>query len=402
MNPNLLRKLGLLAALYITQGIPHGFRLAIPVFLVDRGMEISEIGLWSFVLYLPWILKFVFAPLQDRFFIERVGRRRGWLLPTQLMMGAVVFMVGLGGADMPLNQLLPCLFLINLFSSFQDIASDGFGVDLLEPEERGYGNGVQLGGYWAGFMVGGGIILMLLDNIGWGPTYTLFSVLILLGMIPIALSKESKLEMAEVKRSGLFHFLFRKRFWRVILFLGLVRATDGFMRQWSITMLQELGMDIGDVGMYQGIIGPIGGIIGAVVAGYTANLLGRKKALILFGLGQIAYIFGYFMIFQLEIVAFVAVGGVVLLDYFIYTALMVSVFAFMMDQSEQVHGATDYTFQDSAGVFASIATTVIAGGMIQQFGYGSAYIAAMISAVVGALAVLFILTPEILAKRQRH
>ncbi len=91
------RKLGLLATLYLAQGLPFGFfTVALPVLMREQGLSLPDIGLTN-LLSLPWALKFLWAPLVDRFAGGRLGRRRSWILPLQ---GAsVLAVVGLSLVD---------------------------------------------------------------------------------------------------------------------------------------------------------------------------------------------------------------------------------------------------------------------------------------------------------------
>lgn len=135
----------LLGGLYLSQGLPYGFfTQSVPALLRMQGASNTLVGL-SFLLMLPWGLKFLWAPLVDRHGSARWGRRRSWILPLQaagvLTLTALAFVDPTG--EMP--WVLVGLLVINLISATQDIATDGLAVEVLAPEERGLGNGLQVG-----------------------------------------------------------------------------------------------------------------------------------------------------------------------------------------------------------------------------------------------------------------
>ena len=160
-------KLGLLGTLYLTQGLPYGFFVqALPVMMRKQGVSLEDIGLAS-LLALPWALKFLWAPLVDGLGWPRVGRRRSWILPLQGL--SIITLALLAGVDPAagLGLVLAGVFVVNLLSATQDIATDGLAVTILRPEERGLGNGLQVAGYRVGMIIGGGLLLVVHDRLGW-------------------------------------------------------------------------------------------------------------------------------------------------------------------------------------------------------------------------------------------
>ena len=162
-----MKKFAILAVLYFVQGLPYGFQLvALPVYLRQSGVSLAEIGMAT-VVSLPWSLKFVWGPLVDRYGSTRWGRRRSWILPLQA--GLLLALLAASGVSQEDGLLLVVgmVFLMNLFASTMDVAVDGLAVDLLKPEELGYGNITQVVGYKVGILVGGGILVSASERIGW-------------------------------------------------------------------------------------------------------------------------------------------------------------------------------------------------------------------------------------------
>ncbi|MDJ0841603.1 MAG: MFS transporter [Acidobacteriota bacterium] len=393
MNLSLLKKLGLLGSLYVSQGLPHGFRIAAPIFMVQRGMGLDQVGILALVLYFPWIFKFIWAPLVDRFYSARMGRRRSWIIPMQCLMSLLVMALAIPGEEIDTSLLIASLTFINLVSAIQDTATDGFGVDILEPEERGWGNGIQMGGYWTGYMVGGGLILILMESVGWASAFLTMGSLMALCMIPVLLTREKAFDVAQVVKMGLFSFLRRKGVIRLLLFIMIYRSSDGFIRRWVITMLNEKGYSIGQIGWLQGVAGPLAGLVGALIGGMFAARLGRKHSLVYYGLLQLVPFGLYLYVAAYQITDLPIMLVSVLADHIVASMVIVAVFSFMMDQSAPVHGATDYTFQDCAGVFATILVSVGTGFIAENHGYATAFATGMIMVLLSVASLFLLITP---------
>ncbi|MCU0685286.1 MAG: MFS transporter, partial [Polyangiaceae bacterium] len=143
-------KIVLLTSLYFSQGLPFGlFTQALPVLLRTRGASLPVVSL-SGLLAAPWALKFLWAPLLDRAGAQGAGRRRvllGLQIISALVAGSLAFVRFEGGELWP---LFIGVVLANLCAATQDVATDALAVDLLGPDERGLGNGVQVAGFRLG------------------------------------------------------------------------------------------------------------------------------------------------------------------------------------------------------------------------------------------------------------
>lgn len=169
--PNLLAtRFGRLTAfffLYVTEGIPLGFAAtAVAAQLRRQDVGPAEIGAFVGSFYLPWAFKWAFGPFIDVFVSERLGRRRGWILGTQIMM--ILTLLACMGLDLPgqLGLFTAVLLVHNSFGAMQDVAIDALAVNTLHEDERGLANGVMFGGAAIGTAVGGAGVLFLIPAIG--------------------------------------------------------------------------------------------------------------------------------------------------------------------------------------------------------------------------------------------
>lgn len=208
MKNKTIFKFGLIGSLYITQAIPIGFfREAVPTLMRKMGLELTIIGLLAVLLQLPWLFKFLWAPLLDRFGIIKFGWRRSWIIPLQTI-GSVIILF-LIFFDMQHNLLIVLiLFLIfNFFCATQDIATDGLAVEILTKDERGPGNGIQVAGHRLGIVLGGGVILIIFEHAGWSLTMLIMALFFISPLIPVLFYKEKKIERIKKREIGIFEFI---------------------------------------------------------------------------------------------------------------------------------------------------------------------------------------------------
>ncbi len=174
--PNLLAsKNGRLTAfflLYMTEGIPLGFAAtAVATRLRRLDVGPAEIGAFVGSFYLPWAFKWAFGPLVDVFGSERWGRRRGWILGTQVMMALTLLSTVMLDLPQQLGLFTVILLVHNTFGAMQDVAIDALACSTLQEDERGLANGMMFAGAMIGSMVGGSGVLFLSGVTGFQPTF---------------------------------------------------------------------------------------------------------------------------------------------------------------------------------------------------------------------------------------
>lgn len=384
-------KLGLFGSLYLSQGIPNGFfRQAAPVIFRERGMSLTDIGLAA-LLYLPWAFKFLWAPLVDRIYVARFGRRRSWIVPLQLLTAALILLLAAWNPQSSLGFLIAVIALINLASATQDAATDGYAVDLLEKGERGWGNGIQIASFWLGFVLGGGVILVLHARLGWTTVFLFMAVAVLLAVVPVLIRPEAKprhLEAGDVTPAfGMRAFLRRPYVKRMLLIIVIYRLADGFIRAMLNPMLVDMGFSMRTIGWLVGVIGPFAALTGAVIGGLLANPLGRRNALLFFGGLQVLSAAAYFGVALYQVTTLAVLVPVIILDHMVISMVTVAVYSLMMDWSSRHQGGTEYTLQDCMGIFAMIVAAILSGLIAGNFGYAANFAVAM-AVVVGSVGVV--------------
>ncbi len=278
-------KFGLIFCLYLSQGVATSFLVfGVPSVLRKYGMPLDL--LW--VAYLPAILysvKFLWAPLADRYWVPSVGRRRTWLIPSTLGLAASFLVLSRFAPDQHLMAAGIAFFMIGLAGANMDIATDAYAVDLLGPSERGVGNGFQSAGLLSGALVGRGGVLVLIDRLGWAMALTIIAILIPLLAAPGLVRREAPPAGTAghppgsgVSLSGFF----RRPDTPSILLLAILTGLCYYLIGPIVgPFMVDAGLTLSEVGMVQGVVGTGAGIFGALGAGASVNRLGFRRAYLL-------------------------------------------------------------------------------------------------------------------------
>ena len=174
--------------LYMTEGIPLGFTAtAIATQMRRQGMGPVAIGAFVGSLYLPWAFKWVMGPFVDAFSSDRFGRRRMWIVATQVGMIATLILAMPVDYVTQIGLFTAVIFLHNAFAATQDVAIDALAVNVLPEDERGLANGFMFAGASIGQTVGGSGVLFLTNVMPFGSTYLFVAGTILLVTLFIAL-----------------------------------------------------------------------------------------------------------------------------------------------------------------------------------------------------------------------
>lgn len=384
-------KLGLLSSLYLSQGLPYGFfTQALPVLLRKQGMSLPDIGL-THLLALPWALKFLWSPLMDRYGSQRLGRRRGYILPLQVLSASVLLMLALpdGGVSTPV--LLAAVLGVNLLAATQDVATDGMAVNLLSSQELGLGNGVQVAAYRVGMILGGGLMLVVFDAAGWRPTLLSLGAMLLLATVPVVLYREPPSEAPARQSLSLGWWLRRPGSGGWLLLLLLYKAGEALATGMLRTFLTDTGLSLTEIGWMLGGVGFTAGLVGALLGGALVNRLGRRRALLLFGVLQLGAVLLYALVApgaSLPVLALVC--GAEHLASGMATAAL---FTVMMEQCRPEHAGADYTVQASVVVIATGLAATVSGFSAEALGYAGHFLLAAALCTVGTVYVLLTFHP---------
>lgn len=262
------------------------------VWIQDAGIPLQTIGFFSLV-QLPYNLKFLWAPLLDRFTPPILGRRRGWLLITQLLLAVALVALASGDPKGSLSLVAALAFGVAFLSASQDIASDAWRTEILPKADQGTGTTTHIAAYRVAILVASAGALSLADLAGWRATYLVMAAFMALGPIGTLLAKEPEAAPAPrtLKAAVLEpfrNFLGRKGALLALLFIVLYKLGDQLATSLAPNFLRSIGFTKTAIGSITKGVGLPALILGGYLGGWMMRRWSLRKALLVFGLVQIA------------------------------------------------------------------------------------------------------------------
>ena len=276
-----------------------GFSSAIPLALIggtlqawmaSRKVDLTLIGFFSLV-GLPYTLKFLWAPLLDRYLPPFLGRRRGWLMIAQI---ALILSISAMAFCDPIKTpiLLAALAVLVAFSSAsQDIVFDAYRTEILVKAEYGIGAAVLTFGYRMAMIFSGAFALILSDHLSWTTVYLIMAATISIGLIatffaPEAQNQNRPKTLKEAVIEPFTEFFQRKGVYELLAFVVLYKLDVVVALALMTPFLMELGFTRTDIGAVSKGFGLVAGLVGTFVGGLWLSRIGIHRSLWIFGILQ--------------------------------------------------------------------------------------------------------------------
>lgn len=372
MSPRWLR-LTTLGALYLAQGLPYGFfTLALPVLLRQRGLDLATVSASS-LLALPWAAKWVWGPVIDRY-----GSRRAWILPLQLGSALLLGALALVDEDAGLAALAWGMLGVSLLASTQDVATDALAVQLLGERDRGLGNGLQVGAYRVGMVIGGGAVPAIYGALGPSWAFGALAVSLALTTLPALVVAEPPRERAtgSLDPRRVLAPLTQRSEWPWLLVIATYKAGDHLAAPMARTLLVDRDWDLTELGVLVGLGGSGLAAVGALGGGALVPWLGRRRSLWVFGLLT--------ALVELSFL-FVDPAAALLAEHLVASAGTAALFTVMMDRCRRPgHQATDYALQAASYALAGGAVGAASGVLADLVGYQVHFVVCAAVTLLGA------------------
>ncbi|HEY6088926.1 MAG TPA: AmpG family muropeptide MFS transporter [Gemmatimonadaceae bacterium] len=286
-----------------------GFSSGLPFYLTSKTLQawmtkahvdLATIGFFSLVT-LPYSLKFVWAPIMDRYVPPFLGRRRGWVLITQVLLMIAIAAMSLHDPQRGLQMLAINAIAIAFFSASQDISLDAYRTDVLQDREMGAGAAVFVMGYRIAMITTGALAFFLADRMPWQTVYLILSTLIVVGIATTFFAPEPVLSDAPPKTLVdavvlPFADFFQRvgaRAALVLLFIVSYKYSDSLAGSMTTPFLLQAGFSQSEVGAVFLGVGVIATIAGVVAGGAVIGKLGINRSLWIFvvfqGLSNLTY-----------------------------------------------------------------------------------------------------------------
>jgi PAT family beta-lactamase induction signal transducer AmpG len=374
-----------------------GFSSGLPLYLTTRtlqawltveGINLTSIGLLSLV-GLPYSLKFLWAPLLDRFSILGMGRRKGWLLASQLGLVASIAVMAIHNPSRSLMLLAINALFVATLSATQDITVDAYRADVLKPDETAAGAGVNVLGYRIALIVAGSATLIAADRFSWPVVYLMMAALMMVTTIatlrapePLIVGRPPEtLKQAVIgpladyfSRSG------SRRGVMILIFIVFFRLGDLMIANMTTPFLLRTGFTQTEVGAMQGGVGLIASIVGVLVGGLVVSRIGLFRGLWIFGGLQALSNLAYLLLAEVGRNYPLMVGTVVIENF--CTGLGNSALVgFLMSLCNPLFSATQYALLSSVLSAGRDILVAPAGSLADSTGWPTFFLISFIAAL---------------------
>ncbi|HEY9739638.1 MAG TPA: AmpG family muropeptide MFS transporter [Coleofasciculaceae cyanobacterium] len=289
------RKMAALLFLGFASGLPYNLtRDTLSAWITVEGLKLSTIGWFVGLANAPATLKFLWSPLVDRFVPPFLGRRRGWMVLTQVALVVAIATMGLQKPAQALQLLAINAIAIAFLSATQDIAIDAYRTDVLEEREVGAGVAIWVTGYRIALLLTGALALRWADQFSWSMVYFFMAALIGIGVLSAIWAPEPVSDEASSRpetlvdavylpfvdffqRSGILRGVF------ILAFIVLYKLGDYLAANMTTPFLVKTGFALSAIGDIKGGMGLIATIVGGLVGGAVLSKIGINRSLWVFG-----------------------------------------------------------------------------------------------------------------------
>jgi PAT family beta-lactamase induction signal transducer AmpG len=364
----------------LSSGLPLYLLVSLlPAWLRSEHVDLKAIGLFALIQF-PYTWKFLWSPFMDRF-APPLGRRRGWMLATQLLLLASLPAFGW---LQPGSELLGIAWLaaaVAFFSASQDIVLDAYRRELLPEAEFGLGNAIHVNAYRVASLVPGSLALVLADHLPWSAVFTVTALFMLPGIVTtllvsepdIAHSRPRTLKAATVEP---FREFIRRQGWRpallVLAFIFLYKLGDSMATSLATPFYLDLGYSKSEIGLVAKNAGLWPSVIGGLLGGIWMVKLGINRALWIFGFVQVVSILGFAWLADLHSAAQAGLVGLAVVIGFEAVGVglgTVAFVAYIARATNPLYTATQYALFSSLAAVPRTLVNASAGWVVERIGW---------------------------------
>ena len=389
-----------------------GFASGLPLLLTitvlqawmkEKGVDLTVIGIMSLV-GLPYTVKFLWAPVMDRFTLPFLGRRRGWLLIAQIAL--ISSIAGLGFTDPGKSPWVVAFaaFLVTFFSASQDIVIDAYRREDLADEELGLGSSLYVNGYRMGMLLAGGGGLILADHMSFTMVYLIMAACMLPAVITTLLTPEpaagagAPQSMREAVFDPLIDYFTRKGAILILLFILLYKIGDSMASAMTTPFYLDIGFSKTEIGAIVKFFGTGATILGSLLGGVLMLQLKINRSLWVFGFLQAISTAGFALLARIGY-NIPALAGVIAFENLSSGMGTAAFIAFMASITNKKFTATQYALLSSLIGVPRVLASAPTGYLAKHIGWEGFFIFCTLMAIPGML-LLFKFAPWKNTQRQ--
>jgi len=405
-KPTLLQALGdkrIMAVLLMSfaSGLPFnlsGSGFAFQAWLASEGVNLKAIGFYSLV-GLPYIFKFLWAPLLDRYLPPLLGRRRGWIVVFQACLAVAIGVMGFSSPTQAPYFLAAIALLVVFLSSSQDIVIDAYRVDTIPASERGIAAAAAAFGYRTASILASTVLVLIAAHTSWHAAFLVIAVIMAATMLstfwapePLTPGQPPK-TLADAVWHPLRNLISQKGAWGFLLLVLLYKAGDAFaLSLYSAFMIKGVGFSLDELSIAGKANMTVSTIIGVTLGGWIYMRWGMFRSLLVFGIGQSLTNLLYTVL---------ALSGKKLWLMALATTLDTGVggmgqaafVGFLMSLCNSSFSATQYALLSAMASIPRVTTGAIAGTLVSVIGWPKFFVVTCLTAVPGLILLVILRRP---------
>lgn len=371
----------------------------VPAWMRVEGVSLAAIGAFALV-QLPYNWKFLWAPLMDRYTLPFLGRRRGWMLVTQIALTFSIAALGFFEPELSIGIIAFLAGAVAFFSASQDIVLDAYRRELLPDNELGLGNAIHVQTYRLAGLVPGSLALILADHLPWNTVFVVVAGFMAVGVcltlaieerpVPPRAPKTLRQAVVEPFRE----FLTRKGVAAALLvlsFMFLYKLGDNMAVALQTTFYVDLGFSLTQIGTIAKFSSLTAAIVGGLLGGLMMIRLSINRALWLFGFVQIFSILGFAVLAEVGDNPWM-LGVTVVLEYLGVGLGTAAFTAFIARETNPAFAATQFALFTALASLPRTLTNSITGVIVEHTGWTAFFLLCFVLAIPGML-LLFRVAP---------
>ncbi|WP_396171519.1 MFS transporter [Flavobacterium sp.] len=407
--------------LNFASGFPYVIIISVSVLMYKNlGINNEDIGLYTSLLYLPWVVKPLWSP-----FIDLHGTKRNWFLSMQLFISVAFLIVGFIIPTSHFFMLSLAIFWVAAFASASnDVASDGFYMLALRKEQQSFFLGIRSTFYRASMLTGNGLIILLAGYLehqysdnqkAWSYTMILVGLIMTVLTIynyfttpktelPIVNGQTEEKNFATVFAS----FFKKKQIGLVLTFILLFRLGESQLLKMLTPFLVDktevggLGLATEDVGIIYGTFGLIALTIGGILGGIAISKHGLGKWMLPMILTMHLPILGFILLAYFHPASIYYVYAVVILEQFGYGFGFAAFMMYLIYVADGESKTSHYSIATGFMALGMMLPGMLSGYIQQYLGYGNFFIWVFLATIPGVILSQLLIYPKEFGKKEEE
>lgn len=383
-----------------TSGLPLYILIQlIPAWLRTEGVGLAEIGFFTLV-QMPYTWKFLWSPIMDRYTLPLLGRRRGWMLITQVALLVSIAAIGFLNPAFSIWAVAYLAAGMAFFSASQDVVLDAYRRELLPDRELGLGNSIHVQAYRLSGLVPGALALILADHLPWNTVFVIVAAFMLIGIVMTLSIAEPTRDpdaprtIREAVVEPFREFIGRQGIGSALLvlaFLFFYKLGDSMATALQTPFFIDVGFTLTQIGAIAKTASLTAVIVGAMLGGLVMIYVSINRALWLFGLVQITSIFGFLLLAEIGPNLWM-LGFAVAFEYLGVGLGSAALIAFIARSTNKAFAATQFALFTALATTPRTLASASTGVLVEQLGWSGFFVVCVLLAVPGML-LLFKVAP---------